>query len=83
MSTDTRDSLTLYIIAAAAVLVTLFVDVEGFWRPFAAMMAAFGAAGVLRPHLAGAWSILPDVPATLLAVEQALAPEAPIEGRLA
>jgi uncharacterized protein (TIGR00730 family) len=62
---------------------TLFVDVEGFWRPFATMMAAFGAAGVLRPHLAGAWSILPDVPASLRAVEQALAPEAPIEGRLA
>jgi uncharacterized protein (TIGR00730 family) len=62
---------------------TLFVDVEGFWQPFAAMMAAFGAAGVLRPHLAGAWSILPDVAATLLAVERALAQQAPIEGRLA
>lgn len=61
---------------------TLFVDVAGFWRPFAAMMAAFGAAGVLRPHLAGAWSIVPDVDAALTAIEAALAPvEARMEGR--
>lgn len=53
---------------------TLFVDVEGFWQPFATMMAAFGAAGVLRPHLAGAWAVVPDVDAALAAVELALAP---------
>lgn len=61
---------------------TLFVDVAGFWRPFAAMMAAFGAAGVLRPHLAGGWSILVDVDAALAAIERTLAPtEARMEGR--
>lgn len=61
---------------------TLFVDVAGFWRPFAAMMAAFGAAGVLRPQLAGGWSIVSDVDAALAAVEQLRAPaEARMDGR--
>lgn len=62
---------------------TLFVDVEGFWQPFAAMMAAFAAAGVLRPQIAGAWSLHPDVPAVLAAIDGALAAgPAPLEGRM-
>ncbi|WP_281351221.1 hypothetical protein [Devosia marina] len=40
MSTDTRDSLTLYIIAAAAVLVTLFVDVD-LGQLFQTLLARF------------------------------------------
>jgi len=55
---------------------TLFVDVDGFWRDFAAMMAGLKARGVLRPDLEGAWRILPDVGAALDAVGAALAPRA-------
>lgn len=54
---------------------TLFVDVDGFWRPFAAMMAAFAAAGVLRPHLAGAWAVVPDVEAALAEIDRTGAPD--------
>ncbi|MBB4053793.1 hypothetical protein GGR20_003460 [Devosia subaequoris] len=40
MSTDTRDSLALYIIAAAAILVTMFVDVD-LGRLFQALLSRF------------------------------------------
>jgi uncharacterized protein (TIGR00730 family) len=55
---------------------TLFVDVDGFWRDFAQMMAGFRGRGVLRPDLEGAWRILPDVPSALEAVATWLAPRA-------
>jgi len=47
---------------------TLFVDVDGFWRDFAAMMAGLRARGVLRPTTDSAWRMLPDVPAALEAL---------------
>lgn len=40
MSTDTRDSLALYIIAAAAILVTMFVDVD-LGQLFQALLSRF------------------------------------------
>jgi uncharacterized protein (TIGR00730 family) len=55
---------------------TLFVDVDGFWRDFAAMMAGMQERGVLRPHIEGAWRILPDVNAALEAVSTWFAPRA-------
>jgi uncharacterized protein (TIGR00730 family) len=55
---------------------TLFVDVDGFWRDFVAMMAGLRARGVLRPEIDGAWGVLPDVPAALEAVATRLAPRA-------
>jgi hypothetical protein len=55
---------------------TYFVDVDGFWRDFAQMMAGLGGRGVLRPDLAGAWRILPDIPSALEAVATWLAPRA-------
>jgi hypothetical protein len=55
---------------------TLFVDVDGFWREFAAMMAGLRGRGVLRPDIDGAWRMLPDVPSALEAVATWLAPRA-------
>jgi len=55
---------------------TLFVDVDGFWRDFVAMMAGLRARGVLRPDVDAAWAVVPDVPAALDAVATRLAPRA-------
>jgi hypothetical protein len=55
---------------------SFFVDVDGFWRDFAQMMAGFGSRGVLRPDLAGAWRVLPDVSSALEAVATWLTPRA-------
>ncbi|WP_144185177.1 LOG family protein [Elioraea rosea] len=54
----------------------LFVDVEGFWRDFAQMMAGLKARGVLRADIEGAWSVLPDVPSALAVIASSFAPRA-------
>ncbi|WP_291297190.1 TIGR00730 family Rossman fold protein [Elioraea sp.] len=55
---------------------TLFVDVDGFWQDFAAMMAGLRARGVLRPDIDGAWRLLPDIDTALEAVATWFAPRA-------
>lgn len=55
---------------------TFFVDVDGFWRDFAAMMAGLRGRGVLRPDSEGAWRLMPDIPSALEAVATWLAPRA-------
>jgi hypothetical protein len=54
----------------------LFVDVDGFWQGFAAMMAGLRGRGVLRPDIDGAWRMLPDIDAALEAVATWFAPRA-------
>lgn len=58
---------------------TLLCDLDGFWQPFQAMMAAFDRRGVLRPGLAASYRLLPDVPAVMAALAGHLrrSPESP------
>lgn len=55
---------------------SIFVDVDGFWRDFAAMMHGLRSRGVLRPDIDGAWRLVPDIDAALDAVATSFAPHA-------
>lgn len=47
---------------------TFLCNIDGFWDPFDAMIAAFGRRGVLRPRFASSYRLLPDVPAVMVAL---------------
>lgn len=47
---------------------TFLCNVDGFWEPFQAMIAAFDRRGVLRASFASSYRILPDVPAVMAAL---------------
>jgi uncharacterized protein (TIGR00730 family) len=52
---------------------TFLCSVDGFWEPFHTLLDKFDACGVLRPSLRASYRIVPDVPATMAALESALA----------
>jgi uncharacterized protein (TIGR00730 family) len=52
---------------------TLLCNVDGFWEPFRALLEKFEACGVLRPTLRASYHIVPDVAATMTALERAFA----------
>lgn len=52
---------------------TLLCNVDGFWEPFRALLDKFEACGVLRPTLRASYQIVADVPATMAALDGAVA----------
>lgn len=52
----------------------LLVDSDGFWRPFAELVAAVIRDGFAEPSAAGLFELAPDVPAALRALERAASP---------
>ena len=48
---------------------TLLCSIDGFWDSFGALLEAYEARGVLRPTLKASYRIVPDVPATMTALE--------------
>lgn len=47
---------------------TFLCNIDGFWDPFEAMIAAFDRRGVLRPSFTSSYRLLPDVPAVMTAL---------------
>jgi uncharacterized protein (TIGR00730 family) len=49
---------------------TILTSIGGFWEPFEALLKAFDAHGVLRARMHRSYQVVPDLPATLAALER-------------